>query len=124
MKKSLLLLLFPLLIHFSASAQKAQAASGKSPFTDEMLEILLKADQKRFNLTSEQMVQDKRVLLNYRAKSDAIIQHPPTSVEQLKAAVKKASLETAQGYKTFLTPEQYKKYRTTFNKQHPNAQID
>ncbi len=119
MKKILLPFVFALLIGFSASAQQSSAAVT----TDQMVDGSVKFDQKRFNLTPEQTVQDRKVLTDYKAQSDAISKNNYQSVDQLKAAVKKASLDLAQGYKSFLTQEQYDHFLTTYNKLHPNAQI-
>lgn len=123
MKKSLLLLLFPLLIHISALAQQAPTASGKTALTNEMVETLVKFDQQRFKLTPEQTVQDRKVLTDYQTKSNAMSKNSYTSADQLKASVKKVRLELAQGYKSFLNTEQYNHFLTTYNKMHPNDQI-
>lgn len=123
MKKAFLPLLFTLLIGFSASAQTAPATSENSVLTDGMVDASVKFDQKRFNLTPEQTVQDRKVLTNYRAQSDAIAKNKYQSVDQLKATVKKASLDLAQGYKSFLNSEQYTHFLATYNKMHPKDQI-
>ena len=123
MKKILFPLVFALSICFSASAQTSQATGEKAVLTDQMVETLVKFDQKRFNLTPEQTVQDRKVLTDYQTKSNAISKNNNQSVDQLKASVKKVRLELAQGYKGFLNPEQYNHFLTTYNKMHPNDQI-
>ena len=123
MKKLFLLSVFVLMFGFSALAQQPPSASQNQALTEEMVDASVKFDQKRFNLTPEQTVQDRKVLTEYQAQSNAISKNKYQSADQLKAAVKKASLSLAQGYKSFLTPEQYNHFLTTYNKLHPNAQI-
>lgn len=123
MKKIFLPLAAALLICFSASAQTAPAAGQNQVVTDPMVETLVKFDQQRFKLTPEQTVQDRKVLSDYQTKSNAIAKNSNQSVDKLKAAVKKTRLELAQGYKSFLNPEQYNHFVTTYNKMHPNDQI-
>ncbi|MEX8549346.1 MAG: hypothetical protein V5804_17225 [Mucilaginibacter sp.] len=123
MKKTLLPLLLTLLISSFAFAQQPSATGGKAVLTNDMVETLVKFDIQRFNLTPEQVVQDRKVLADYQTKSNAISKNSNQSVDQLKAAVKKTRLELAQGYKSFLNTEQYNHFLTTYNKLHPNAQI-
>ena len=123
MKRAFLSLLLVLLISSFAFAQQPSSSGGQAVISDEMVGSLVKFDQKRFNLTADQVVKDRKVLVNYQQQSNAISQNPPTSTDQLKAATLKTRLALTQGYKSFLTSDQYSHYVETYNKMHPAAQI-